>query len=141
MRRPLALLPLVFSVIASACGRGSAAELTNTSRIPGHYAYVARGSTVTVPWDLKADLVLWKDSTYTLTMDLLVKDDKNHEVGTGRYEVTGDRVVLLSLRSKHAHGHSLLVRGDSLDAELGWKVRSVLQLVGVPRPVLVRVKD
>ncbi|MFN8570535.1 MAG: hypothetical protein U0132_00685 [Gemmatimonadaceae bacterium] len=121
----------------SGCGREMAFAQTLRDRsVRGQYVYAGKGSTATIPWKFDAVLKLDGRGRYDLDVTVDVKDDHDQDNDQGSYRVDGDRLFLDP--EKHGEKHELLIRGDSLVADVGWKGSAVLALVGVPKPVFVK---
>jgi hypothetical protein len=110
--------------------------------LPGTYAYAARGSTFKKPWEFYVKLDLTPDRHYTLTLDKNIDGQKDpRETSVGAYAVSGDHILLRDVRppmgvSKDAH--KLLIKADSLIAEVGWTSELFLKGVGAPNVVFVK---
>ena len=110
--------------------------------LPGTYAYAARGSTFKKPWEFYVKLDLMPDRHYTLTLDKNIDGQKDpRETSVGAYAVSGDHILLRDVRppmgvSKDAH--KLLIKADSLIAEVGWTSELFLKGVGAPNVVFVK---
>jgi hypothetical protein len=110
--------------------------------LPGTYAYAARGSSFKKRWEFYLKLALTPDRHYTLTLDKNIDGQKDpSETSVGAYAVSGDHILLRDVRppmgvSKDAH--KLLIKADSLIAEVGWTSELFLKGVGAPNVVFVK---
>jgi hypothetical protein len=110
--------------------------------LPGTYAYTAKGSTFKKPWEFYVRLELTPDRHYTLTLDKNIDGEKDpRETSVGAYAVSGDHILLRDVRpplgpSKDVH--KLVIKSDSLIAEVGWTSELFLKGVGAPNVVLVK---
>jgi hypothetical protein len=143
MSRRLLLLPLVTTLIAVACRSGGSNE--SPGSVAGSYVYAAKGSTFRKPWEFSARLELSPENQFTLTLDKTIEGRKDPtETATGTYTVTGDHIELREgkgpLKSTQDI-HKLVIRADSLVAEVGWTVGAVLKGVGAPNIVFVRQRS
>lgn len=122
---------------ASGCGRESAFAQTLRDRsVKGQYVYAGKGTTATIPWKFDAVLKLDGRGQYDLEVNVAVKEDRDRDNDHGSYRVEGDRLYLDP--QKDGDKHELLIRGDSLIADVGWKGSAILALVGVPEPIFVK---
>lgn len=138
MRRPLLLAPCALLLTASACGRESAFAQTLRDRsVKGSYTYAGEGTTASVPWKFDALLKLDGKGRYDLEITVDVKDDHDRDFDHGSYRVDGDR-LFLDDDDKNGDEHALVIRGDSLIADTGWKGNMLLRMIGVPKPVFVK---
>jgi hypothetical protein len=142
MSRHLLLFPIAATLVAAACGRGGSDIVPAT--VPGSYVYAAKGSTLRKPWEFSAVLELTPDKRFELTVDKTIEGRKDPtETATGTYTVSGDRIELHEgsgpLESTQDL-HKLVIRADSLIAEVGWTVELILKGVGAPNIVFVRQK-
>ena len=110
--------------------------------LPGTYAYTAKGSTFKKPWEFDVRLDLTPDRHFTLTLDKNIDGKRDpRETSVGAYAVSGDHILLREVRppmgvSKDAH--KLLIKADSLIAEVGWTSELFLKGVGAPNVVFVK---
>ena len=110
--------------------------------LPGTYAYTAKGSTFKKPWEFDVRLDLTPDRYFTLTLDKNIDGKRDpRETSVGAYAVSGDHILLREVRppmgvSKDAH--KLLIKADSLIAEVGWTSELFLKGVGAPNVVFVK---
>ena len=110
--------------------------------LPGIYAYTAKGSTFKKPWEFDVRLDLTPDRHFTLTLDKNIDGKRDpRETSVGAYAVSGDHILLREVRppmgvSKDAH--KLLIKADSLIAEVGWTSELFLKGVGAPNVVFVK---
>jgi hypothetical protein len=138
-RLQFAIVAAVLSV-AGCSGNGDSDPVP--ASLPGSYAYAAKGSTFKKPWEFYVKLDLTPDRHYTLTLDKNIDGQKDaRETSVGAYAVSGDQILLRDVRppmgvSKDAH--KLLIRADSLIAEVGWTSELFLKGVGAPNVVFVK---
>jgi hypothetical protein len=137
MRRFLALAAPLLVLPFAGCGENSAfAQSMRARSVKGTYAYGGSGTTMTIPWRFDAKLQLDGRGKYTLDFDVEVKDDKDRDTDYGTYRVDGDRLYLDG--DGGGDDHELVIRGDSLIADTGWKGALALRMVGVPKPIFIK---
>jgi hypothetical protein len=139
MSTRLLLIPFVAILITSGCRQSGSDPVPST--LPGSYVYAAHGSTFKKPWAFSAQLELTPDREYRFTLDKTVDgkmDPTEHTAGT--YSISGDH--LLIRESDDGNGdqglHKLLIKSDSLIAEVGWTAEIFLKGVGAPNIVFVK---
>ena len=126
---------------ATACSGNGDSDPVPAS-LPGTYAYTAKGSTFKKPWEFDMRLDLTPDRHFTLTLDKNIDGKRDpRETSVGAYAVSGDHILLREVRppmgvSKDAH--KLLIKADSLIAEVGWTSELFLKGVGAPNVVFVK---
>jgi hypothetical protein len=135
----LLLIPFVAILIASSCRQSGSDPVPPT--LPGSYVYAAHGSTFKKPWEFSAQLDLTPDREYRFTLDKTVdgkKDPTEHSVGT--YDVSGDHLLIRESGDGNGNQelHKLLIKSDSLIAEVGWTAEIFLKGVGAPNIVFVK---
>jgi len=125
---------------AGCSGNGDSDPVPAT--LPGAYAYIAKGSTFKKPWEFDLRLYLTKDRHYTLTLDKNIDGERDpRETSVGAYAVSGDHILLREVRpvvGPSKDTHKLLIKADSLIAEVGWTSELFLKGVGAPNVVLVK---
>jgi len=135
-------IAIVAGVLGAAGCSGNGDSDPVPASLPGTYAYAARGSTFKKPWEFYVKLDLMPDRHYTLTLDKNIDGQKDpRETSVGAYAVSGDHILLRDVRppmgvSKDAH--KLLIKADSLIAEVGWTSELFLKGVGAPNVVFVK---
>jgi len=142
----MALRSVQFAIVAGAlCAAGCSGNGDSDpvpASLPGTYAYAARGSTFKKPWEFDVRLDLTPDRHFTLTLDKNIDGKRDpRETSVGAYAVSGDHILLREVRppmgvSKDAH--KLLIKADSLIAEVGWTSELFLKGVGAPNVVFVK---
>ena len=142
----MALRRVQFAIVAGAlCAAGCSGNGDSDpvpASLPGTYAYAAKGSTFRKPWEFSTRLDLTPDRHFTLTLDKTIDGKTDpRETSTGAYAVNGDHILLREVRpvigvSKDVH--KLLIKADSLVAEVGWTGELFLKGVGAPNIVFVR---
>jgi hypothetical protein len=138
-RFPLAIIAGV--LLAAGC-RGNGDSDPVPASLPGTYSYDAKGSTFKKQWEFATRLELTPDRHYTLSLDKTIDGHADpRETSRGAYAVDGDHILLREIRppmgvSKDAH--KLLVKADSLIAEVGWTGELFLKGVGAPNVVFVK---
>ena len=142
----MALRRVQFAIVAGAlCAAGCSGNGDSDpvpASLPGTYAYAAKGSTFRKPWEFSTRLDLTPDRHFTLTLDKTIDGKADpRETSTGAYAVNGDHILLREVRpvigvSKDVH--KLLIKADSLVAEVGWTGELFLKGVGAPNIVFVR---
>jgi hypothetical protein len=142
MSRSLVVLSLVAAtLIAGGCRRGAESDPVAAS-VPGSYVYAAKGSTFKKPWDFSARLDLTPDRRYKLTLDKTIEGKTDpSETNVGNFAVSGDHIQLredAGLPDRSHDTHKLLIKGDSLIAEVGWTVELFIKGVGAPNIVFVK---
>lgn len=127
-------------LVAVACRGGQDSDPVPAS-LPGSYVYAAKGSTLKKPWQFAARIELKPDRSYTFTLDKTVDRDKDPtETSVGTYVVSGDHVLIHDSNGGDASKdiHKLLIKSDSLIAEVGWTAEIFLKGVGAPNIVFVK---
>ncbi|MGH7675224.1 MAG: hypothetical protein ACREMV_08125 [Gemmatimonadales bacterium] len=138
MRMLIGAVAASAGVALAACRPESARSASASGPAPGTYAFAAAGETFSLPWAFRGELNLRDSARYELTVAVNVKEEHEQKTDSGTYRVEGDRLLLL-VSDPGREPHRLVVRGDSLFAELeGWGTERILRAVGVPRPVFVR---
>jgi len=142
----MALRRVQFAIVAGAlCAAGCSGNGDSDpvpASLPGTYAYAAKGSTFRKPWEFSTRLDLTPDRHFTLTLDKTIDGKTDpRETSTGAYAVNGDHILLREVRpvigvSKDVH--KLLIKADSLVAEVGWTGELFLKGVGAPNIVFVK---
>ena len=142
----MALRRVQFAIVAGAlCAAGCSGNGDSDpvpASLPGTYAYTAKGSTFRKPWQFSTRLDLTPDRHFTLTLDKTIDGKTDpRETSTGAYAVNGDHILLREVRpvigvSKDVH--KLLIKADSLVAEVGWTGELFLKGVGAPNIVFVK---
>jgi hypothetical protein len=142
----MALRRVQFAIVAGAlCAAGCSGNGDSDpvpASLPGTYAYAAKGSTFRKPWEFSTRLDLTPDRHFTLTLDKTTDGKADpRETSTGAYAVNGDHILLREVRpvigvSKDVH--KLLIKADSLVAEVGWTGELFLKGVGAPNIVFVK---
>lgn len=133
---------IIAGVLFTAGCRGNGDSDPVPASLPGTYAYAAKGSTFKKPWEFYVKLDLTPDRHYTLTLDKNIDGQRDpRETSVGAYAVSGDQILLRDVRpplgpSKDVH--KLLIKADSLIAEVGWTSELFLKGVGAPNVVLVK---
>jgi hypothetical protein len=133
---------IIAGVLCAAGCSGNGDSDPVPASLPGTYAYAARGSTFKKPWEFDVRLDLTPDRRFTLTLDKNIDGKKDaRETSVGAYAVSGDHILLREVRppmgvSKDAH--RLLIKADSLIAEVGWTSELFLKGVGAPNVVFVK---
>jgi hypothetical protein len=141
MRRSNVLLLLgIGSLVISCRGNGDSDAIPST--MPGTYVYAGKGAVFHKPWEVAARLDLTSDRHFTMTLDKTIDGKRDDtETTTGAYALDGDHVVLRAGRENYGRAkdvHKLLVKGDSLIAEVGWTGELFLKGVGAPNLVFVK---
>ncbi len=143
MSRPLFLLSIAVGAALVAVGcRGRAESDPVPASLPGSYVYAGSGSTFKKSWDFAARLDLTADNRYTLTLDKTLDGQRDAtETSAGTYTVAGDHVLIGSGEGRESGSrdlHKLLMKSDSLIAEVGWTAEIFLKGVGAPNVVFVK---
>jgi hypothetical protein len=127
------------ALLAASCRSGSDAI---PASLPGSYVYAGKGSTFKKPWEFRARLDLTRDRRYTFTLDKTIEGKADStETSIGTYSVSGDHVILSGDERGPGNSqdvHKLLVKADSLIAEVGWTAQLILKGVGAPNIVFVK---
>ena len=143
MSRSLLFVPIAATLLAVTC-RGGGSDAVPPS-LPGSYAYAGKGSTFKKPWEFSARLELTPDKRFTLTLDKTIEGHRDPtETATGTYAVSGDHLELHEGRGPlHSTKdlHKLVIRADSLIAEVGWTAELFLKGVGAPNIVFVKERQ
>jgi hypothetical protein len=109
--------------------------------VPGTYVYAAKGSTLKKPWEFSARLDLTRDNRYTFTLDKTIEGNRDAtETNVGTFTLDGDRIVLHESRrdGRPQDMHKLVIKADSLIAEVGWTTELFIKGVGAPNVVFVK---
>jgi hypothetical protein len=141
MRRSNVVLLVAAASLALACrGNGDSDPIPST--IPGTYVYAGKGSVFRKPWEVSARIDLTSDRHFTMTLDKIIDGKRDDtETTTGAYALNGNHVLLRVVRENYGpekNVHKLLVKGDSLIAEVGWTGELFLKGVGAPNVVFVK---
>ncbi|HEX9608398.1 MAG TPA: hypothetical protein VF962_14315 [Gemmatimonadaceae bacterium] len=142
MTRRRVQFAIIAGVLCAAGCSGNGDSDPVPASLPGTYAYAAKGSTFKKPWEFDVRLDLTPDRHFTLTLDKNIDGKKDpRETSVGAYAVSGDHILLREVRppmgvSKDAH--KLLIKADSLIAEVGWTSELFLKGVGAPNVVFVK---
>ena len=128
-------------LIAGGC-RGASGSDPVPATLPGSYVYAARGSTFKKPWQFSARLDLTPDRRYKFTLDKAIdgKTDAT-ERNVGTYTVSGSHILLsedAGLPDNSHDMHKLLIKADSLVADVGWTAEMFIKGVGAPNIVFVK---
>jgi hypothetical protein len=133
---------IIAGVLLTAGCRGNGDSDPVPASLPGTYAYAAKGSTFKRPWEFYVKLDLTPDRHYTLTLDKNIDGQRDpRETSVGAYAVSGDQILLRDVRPPLGPSedvHKLLIKADSLIAEVGWTSELFLKGVGAPNVVLVK---
>ncbi len=140
MSRTLIVVAIAATFVGLSCRAGGSDAAA--ASVPGSFAYAAKGSTFKKPWEVSARLELTPDKRFTLTFDKTIEGHRDPtETARGTYAISGDRVELREgggpLNSMKDM-HKLVIRPDSLIAEVGWTAELFLKGVGAPNIVFVR---
>jgi hypothetical protein len=142
MTAKTAFLIVTIAGLAAGC-RGSGSDPVPAD-LPGSYVYAGKGSTFRKPWEFSARLDLTADHRYKLTLDKTIEGKKDAtETNVGTYSVSGDHVQLredvsLPGRRRTQDMHKLVIKADSLIAEVGWTAELFIKGVGAPNVVFVK---
>ena len=132
---------IIASILLLAGCRGNGNSDPVPATLPGTYTYEAKGSTFKKPWEFYVRLDLAPDRHYKLALDKTIDGQRDpRETSTGAYSVSGDHILLQDGRPMDASKdvHKLLIKADSLVAEVGWTGELVLKGVGAPNVVFVK---
>lgn len=141
MSRPRQLLSITaVALILAGCLSGDSDPVP--ASLPGSYVYAGRGSTFKKPWQFAAWLDLTPDKRFTLTLDKAIEGKADpRETTTGTYTVSGDHIVLREGEGQAKSSqdmHKLVIKADSLVAEVGWTAELFIKGVGAPNVVFVK---
>ncbi len=129
------------ATLAGACRGGSESDPVPAT-LPGSYVYAARGSTLKKPWEFAARLELTPDRRYRFTLDKTVDGEKDPtEKSVGTYAISGNHLLIHDSDDQGNAAkdlHKLLIKSDSLIAEVGWTAEIFLKGVGAPNIVFVK---
>lgn len=135
----LCLIFATAAILSIACRGAAKASDSVPASLPGSYVYAARGSTLKKPWQFAARLDLRPDKSYTFTLDKTVDGKKDPtETNNGSYSVSGDHIIIDISGGGSKDIHKLLIKADSLIAEVGWTGELILKGVGAPNVVFVK---
>jgi hypothetical protein len=133
---------IVASILLLGGCRRSAESDPVPATLPGTYTYEAKGSTFKKPWEFYVRLDLAPDRHYKLALDKTIDGERDpRETSVGAYVVSGDHILLRDVQPPMGPSkdvHKLLIRPDSLIAEVGWTGELVLKGVGAPNVVFVK---
>jgi hypothetical protein len=133
---------IVASILLLGGCRRSADSDPVPATLPGTYTYEAKGSTFKKPWEFYVRLDLAPDRHYKLALDKTIDGERDpRETSVGAYVVSGDHILLRDVQPPMGPSkdvHKLLIRPDSLIAEVGWTGELVLKGVGAPNVVFVK---
>lgn len=136
----LIVLVGAISVLCGCRGNGDSDPIPST--IPGTYVYAGKGSVFRKAWEVSARIDLTSDRHFTMTLDKTIDGNRDAtETTTGAYALNGDHILLRTVRENYGpekNAHKLLVKGDSLIAEVGWTGELFLKGVGAPNVVFVK---
>ena len=135
-----ALLISMAALLGGACRSSSSDPVPAT--LPGSYTCAGKGSTFRKPWEFSARLDLTADRHYKLILDKTIDGTRDAtETNEGSYTVSGDHVLLqenATLPDRSHDMHKLLIKADSLVAEVGWTAELFIKGVGAPNIVFVK---
>jgi hypothetical protein len=133
---------IIAGVLVAAGCRGNGDSDPVPATLPGTYAYTAKGSTFKKPWEFFVRLELAPDRHFTLVLDKTIDGQRDpRETSVGAYAVSGDHILLRDVRPPMGPSkdvHKLLIKADSLIAEVGWTSELFLKGVGAPNVVFVK---
>jgi hypothetical protein len=133
---------IIAGVLLAAGCRGNGDSDPVPASLPGTYAYTAKGSTFKKPWEFFVRLELAPDRHYTLVLDKTIDGQRDpRETSVGAYAVSGDHILLRDVRPPMGPSkdvHKLVIKADSLIAEVGWTSELFLKGIGAPNVVLVK---
>jgi hypothetical protein len=128
------------AVMATACRTSGSDSVP--ANLPGSYVYAGKGSVFRKPWQFSARLELSPDRRYKLVLDKAIDGNVDPtETNEGTYTVSGDHIQLrddAERPGKTRDMHKLLIRADSLIAEVGWTAELFIKGVGAPNVVFVK---
>ena len=140
MANKRAILVLAIAAMAAAGCRRTGTDPVPAS-LPGTYVYAARGSTFKKPWEVSARIALTRDKHFSFTLDKAFEGNRDStETNVGTYSIDGDHILLSEgeeLGTSH-EVHKLLIKADSLIAEVGWTAELFIKGVGAPNVVFVK---
>lgn len=129
-------------LILAGCRRNNGDSDPVPATLPGTYTYEAKGSTFKKPWEFYVRLDLTPDRHYTLALDKTIDGQRDpRETSVGAYSVSGDHILLRDggrPMGPSKDVRKLLIKADSLVAEVGWTSEMVLKGVGAPNVVFVK---
>jgi hypothetical protein len=139
-RQSAFVLVAAVALLAPGC-RSSRSDPVPTT-LPGSYVYAGKGSTFSKPWAFSARLDLTPDGRYKLTLDKTIEGNVDPtETNVGSYTVSGDHIQLredAGMTDRSHDMHKLLIKSDSLIAEVGWTAELFIKGVGAPNIVFVK---
>jgi len=141
MNRAKLLIVVGLAALLGACrGNGDSDPIPST--MPGTYVYAGKGSVFRKPWEVSARLDLTSDRHFTMTLDKTIDGKRDDtETTSGAYALNGDQVLLRVVHratGPEKDVHKLVVKGDSLIADIGWTGSLFLKGVGAPNLVFVK---
>lgn len=140
MANKRALLVFAAAALAATACRRTGSDPVPAS-LPGTYVYAAKGSTFKKPWEVSARIALTPDKHFRFTMDKAFEGSRDStETSVGTYSVDGDHILLSEGEEPGpSHEvHKLLIKADSLIAEVGWTAELFIKGVGAPNVVFVK---
>ena len=133
---------IIAGVLCAAGCSGNGDSDPVPASLPGTYLYAAKGSTFKKPWEFDVRLDLTPDRHFTLTLDKNIDGKRDpRETSVGAYAVSGNHILLREVRPPtgvSTDAHKLLIKADSLIAEVGWTSELFLKGVGAPNVVFVK---
>jgi hypothetical protein len=140
MQPRFALIAVTAAALVGGCRRAGNDPVPAT--LPGSYVYAARGSTFRKPWRFAARLELTPNRRYTFTLNKSIDGNADSsEINVGTYSVSGNHILLSENERGPANSqdvHKLLIKADSLIAEVGWTAELFIKGVGAPNIVFVK---
>ena len=144
MTRSRSFITVMCSALLAAGCRGGSESDPVPPTVPGSYVYAGRGSTLKKPWAFEARLELTPARRYTLTLDKTI-DGKTDSTETteGSYVVSGNHVIIRDSGQDNPSDddRKLLIKADSLIAEVGWTAQLFLKGLGAPNLVFVKERS
>lgn len=141
MRRSIRIALVLVPTLVAACREGAKSDPIPET-VPGSYVYAAKGVTLKkLEWSFAAALDLKPDGTFALALDKsMAGETDSTERSSGTYTVVGDKLWLRSPEDDKGRRKQfpLVMRGDSLIGDIGWKTHLILRGLGAPDPVFVR---
>ena len=140
MANQRAVLVLAAAALAATGCRRAGSDPVPAS-LPGTYVYAAKGSTFKKSWEVSGRIALTPDKHFSFTMDKAFEGNRDStERSVGTYSVDGVHILLSEGKEvgPSHEVHKLLIKADSLIAEVGWTAELFIKGVGAPNVVFVK---
>jgi|SRR5687768_10789977 len=118
--------------------RGEHHRVRDYGEAEGTYVFDATGDVLgKFPWSAHVELSLRDNGRYELRVKTNVDGTTETETSWGRYRLDGDRIKLYS----GDDSHEMLINGDRLEFEAGFKEKLALKAVGIGDAAFTKLKE